>query len=119
MNVSWTSNSSNAAGFKIERSADGLNFIQVGTVAANVTTFEDTGLSNGTAYYYRVCAFDQDYGNSAYSNVVSPGAQAFDLYWDGGAGSWTAAASGSTRTTRPWPGATDSWPSSMASPAAR
>ena len=55
MNVSWTGNSGNAAGYKIERSTDGINFIQVGTVGPNVTTFQDTGLSSGMLYYYQVC----------------------------------------------------------------
>ena len=94
MNVSWTDNSNNETGFKIERSTDGKTFIQVGTVGANVTNFQDTGLASGTTYYYRVCAFDQDYGNSAYSNVVSVGAQAFDLYWSGGGGTWNGGGSG-------------------------
>lgn len=54
--LSWVDNSSNETGFKIERSDDGVNFSQVGSVGANVTTFGDTGLSSGTLYTYRVRA---------------------------------------------------------------
>ena len=93
MNVSWTNNSSET-GFKIERSTDDQTFIQVGTVGPNATTFQDTGLSSGTTYYYRVCAYDQNYGNSTYSSVVSNTAQIFDLYWGGGAGTWSSGSGG-------------------------
>jgi hypothetical protein len=42
-------------GFAIQRSPDGSSgWAQVGTTAAGVLTFQDSGLSAGTAYYYRV-----------------------------------------------------------------
>jgi hypothetical protein len=70
IDLSWTSNSITEDGFKIERSTDGVNFAQIGTVAANITTYSDTGLNAATAYAYRVRAYNSG-GDSAYSNVAS------------------------------------------------
>ncbi len=57
-------------GFKIERSTDGVNWTQIGTTAVNVTSYQSTGLSGGTTYYYRVRATDAG-GDSGYSNQAS------------------------------------------------
>jgi hypothetical protein len=67
--LSWTDNICSELGFKIERSPDGVNFTQIGTVAANVTTYLDTGLTISTTYYYQVRAFSAQ-GDSNYSNVA-------------------------------------------------
>lgn len=54
--MDWTDNSDNETGFLIERSNDGSSgWVQVGSVAANTTHFQDEGMSSGT-YYYRVIA---------------------------------------------------------------
>ena len=66
----WADNAVTEAGYKIERSTDGVNFTQIGTVGANVTSYNDTGLSSGTTYYYRVRAYSQ-LGDSPYSSSVS------------------------------------------------
>lgn len=68
--VNWTDNSSNETLFKIERSTDGVNFVQIITVGANVTTYKNTGLTSGVTYYYRVRATNGA-GDSAYSNIAS------------------------------------------------
>src|SRR6185503_18450777 len=49
---------------------DGVNFTQIGTTAANVTTFSSTGLLPGTSYTYRVRATNSG-TDSAYSNVFT------------------------------------------------
>ena len=72
INLSWVDNSGNETGFKIERckNANCTNYVEVGQVGANVTTFADTGLTKNTTYRYRVRAFNAG-GNSGYSNAVS------------------------------------------------
>ena len=71
INLSWSDNSGNEDGFKIERcTGNGCsNFGQIATVGANVTTFPNTGLTPNTRYRYRVRAFNVA-GNSAYSNIA-------------------------------------------------
>jgi polygalacturonase len=68
--LSWTDNSANESGFRVEQSLDGINFTQIAQVAANITNYLNTGLFPGTNYYYRVYAFNAA-GNSAYANVAS------------------------------------------------
>jgi fibronectin type 3 domain-containing protein len=70
INLAWTDNSGNEDGFKIERSTDGANFLEIATVGANVTTYADTGRTAATAYYYRARSFNIG-GNSGYSNVAN------------------------------------------------
>ena len=70
INLVWTDNSTDENGFKIERSTDGITFSQIATVAANVTTYSNTGRSASTTYYYRVRAYNTN-GNSSYSNTAS------------------------------------------------
>jgi hypothetical protein len=54
INLSWTDNSSNETGFKIFR--DGVELLPSPKVGANVTTFNDTGVTCGTTYTYTVKA---------------------------------------------------------------
>lgn len=69
INLSWTDNSSDETGFKVERSTDGSTWSQIATVGAGVTSYTDSNLYGGT-YYYRVRAYN-DNGNSAYSNTAN------------------------------------------------
>ena len=76
--LSWTDNSSNETGFTLERCTGTLLFCAGNpgawstrtTTAANVTRFTDTGLAAGTAYVWRVKAFNA-VGSSGYSNHLS------------------------------------------------
>ncbi|MGH9861796.1 MAG: fibronectin type III domain-containing protein [Candidatus Acidiferrales bacterium] len=72
INLTWTDNSNNEDGFKIERclGATCQNFAQIAQIGPNATAYSDTSLSAGTAYRYRVRAFNAG-GNSPYSNMVS------------------------------------------------
>ncbi len=70
INLTWTDNSDNEDGFKIERSENGVDFTQIDTVGENVTTYSDTGLAEDTQYWYRVRAFNAG-GDSAYSDVAN------------------------------------------------
>jgi len=72
INLSWTDNASNESSFYIERATNSA-FTQnlvINSVGSNVTSYQDTGLSASTRYYYRVRASNID-GYSAYSNVVN------------------------------------------------
>ncbi len=70
IDVSWTDNSTNEIGFKVERTADGVNWLQVAILLANQTSFANTNLIANTTYSYRVRAYDGP-NNSAYSNTAS------------------------------------------------
>jgi titin len=71
VNLVWNDTTSSELGFKIERSANGGAFVQVGTVGANVAAYTDSGLTTGTPYTYRVRAYNTAAGNSPYSNSSS------------------------------------------------
>ena len=68
--LTWTDNSTDETGFKVERSnvSTGPWVLQT-TTAANVTSFNQTGLVSGTQYCYRVIATNT-FGDAAPSNVV-------------------------------------------------
>jgi pectate lyase len=66
--VSWTA-VNGADSYNIKRSTDGYNFTNAAT-GVTATNYADTGLTNGTTYYYVVTAFNID-GESVYSAVVS------------------------------------------------
>jgi hypothetical protein len=68
--LSWTNHATNATGIKIERSSDGVQFQQVNTVARNVSSYTDDGLTSSTRFFYRVLATNQ-LGDSGYSNEDS------------------------------------------------
>ena len=71
IDLSWTDNSSQEAGFRIEQcnGAGCSNFVFAGQTGANFTTFEFFDMPAATTFRYRVQAFD-DFGVSAYSNVA-------------------------------------------------
>jgi hypothetical protein len=70
IDLSWTDNSTDETGFRIERSPDSSDWAQIATVAANISGYSDTGLAPGTTYHYRVYAYNAA-GNSGYSSVAS------------------------------------------------
>ncbi|AMV24585.1 Fibronectin type III domain protein [Gemmata sp. SH-PL17] len=71
LNLSWVDNSVNETGFKIERSLNGIDgWTQIDTVLAGVTTYQATGLSSSTTYFFRVRAYN-GFGDSAYTLVRS------------------------------------------------
>lgn len=61
-------------GFRVYRSTDGTNFTLVTTTAAHASSYQDTGLSNNTLYYYKVTAIITNGGTtyeSAFSNTAN------------------------------------------------
>ncbi len=71
IDVSWTDNSGDEDGFRIERGPAAIGpWVTAGTVGPNVTTFPDMGLPASTTFFYRVFAFNAA-GDSPASNVTS------------------------------------------------
>jgi len=69
INLSWSDNSSNETGFKIERKSGVGNFSLISTISSGTNNFVDTGLSQNTTYTYRIFSYN-DVGNSTYSNEL-------------------------------------------------
>lgn len=71
--LTWTDNSTNEANFHIERKAEACTgtgaFAEIATVGINVSTFNDTQVTEGVTYCYRVAASNPA-GKSAYSNTA-------------------------------------------------
>lgn len=68
--LTWSDNSTNESGFRIERASNGSAFSEIASVGANVVSYVDTGLANATTYSYRVRAYNSA-GFSAYSNTAT------------------------------------------------
>ena len=67
--LTWVDSSDNEDGFRIERSAEGAAFTEIGAVGSNVTQYVDSSAAPATGYVYRVRAFNgvgsSDYVTSA------------------------------------------------------
>ena len=71
INLTWSDNSANETGFKIERAlSSGGPWSWIATVGANIKSYSNTNLSASTTYYYRVCSYNSA-GNSTYSNTAN------------------------------------------------
>ena len=93
INLSWTSNSRNQVGFKVERSPDGsTGWAQIGTTAA-ITYTDNNPPPAGSYAYYRVRAYHA-LGDSLPSNVTTSPMAA--------PGSLTATASSPTQVDLAW-----------------
>lgn len=68
IDLAWDDQSGNEDGFEVERkSGAGGTWSRISTVDADVEAYHDGGRPEGTAYFYRVRAFN-NIGTSAYSN---------------------------------------------------
>src|SRR5260370_33900437 len=57
VSLSWTDNSNNETGFKIQRKTGVTGtYVTIVTTGANVTTYNDSTVTDGTLYYYQVSA---------------------------------------------------------------
>jgi hypothetical protein len=71
INLTWTDNSSNETNFVVARATtSGGPYTDIATLAANTTSFSNTGLTANTTYYYVVRATNAS-GSSANSNQAS------------------------------------------------
>jgi len=68
--LGWTDNSPSEDGFTIERSSNGISWSSLTTVGANVTSYNNSGLSPAQTWFYRVQAFEAA-DVSAWSNTAS------------------------------------------------
>jgi hypothetical protein len=68
--VKWTDNSGDEAGFKLERSGNGVDYSEIATLGAGATSMVDNGVIASSNFYYRVRAYNSA-GNSGYSNVAA------------------------------------------------
>ncbi len=68
--LTWTDNANNETQYQVQRARDQAFTLNVGTVnlAADVTTYVNSGMPLNTAYWYRVRAVNPA-GTSAWSNV--------------------------------------------------
>lgn len=71
INLSWTDNSTNETGFKIERKTGAGTYAVVGTTATDVTTFNNIGLTPSTTYTYRVYSYNAGGNSPSYSNEIT------------------------------------------------
>ncbi len=67
--LNWNANTEgDVAGYNIYRSTtSGSGYIQINTELISGTSFQDTGLTPGTTYYYVITAFDNALSESDYS----------------------------------------------------
>ena len=69
VNLSWTDNSTDETGFRIERK-QGDNYVTVATLEADIVSFSDENLEPLTEYTYRIIAYNAA-GNSEISNTIT------------------------------------------------
>lgn len=69
VSLTWVDGAANEEGYELQRAPGSGAFTSIATVGPSVTTFTDTGLTAGTAYSYRVRAFNGA-GASAWSNTA-------------------------------------------------
>ncbi len=75
ISITWIDNATGEDGYKIERKEATGTYIQIASIAANSTTYTDSGIKDGTSYTYRIRAFNTIPADSLYSNeatVITP-----------------------------------------------
>ena len=68
--LTWSDNSNNETGYKVERSTNGGSNWNILTILGqNINIYLDTGLTPNSVYHYRVFGYNV-FGNSQYSNIA-------------------------------------------------
>jgi hypothetical protein len=70
LSLAWVDTATNATGYQVARSTDGVTFATIAQLGSTASSFVDTGLNAGASYSYQVAAFNSA-GQSAYSNVAT------------------------------------------------
>jgi len=73
--LTWVDTATNETGYRVERSPNGSSFSQIAQLGSGAASYVDSGLTSGTAFYYRVSAYNSG-GASGYSNMASGQTQA-------------------------------------------
>lgn len=71
VNLSWVDKSTNEVGFKIERKTSTTQYTTVTSLGADISTYNDNGLSVNTSYTYRVYSYNTLGASPTYSNEVT------------------------------------------------
>jgi len=99
--VTWSDNSGDETGFRVERRSGGGAFAEIASVGPNVTSYTDNGLTASTSYAYRVRAVNAT-GPSDYSNEATAATQAAPVSPPAPPSNLVAAASSQTQVTLTW-----------------
>ena len=91
VDLAWTDRANDEAGYVIERTTDGVNFVQVARLSTNVTHHADVTTNSVSVYSYRVAAYNSA-GQSPYSNVATAKAVYGRIDGDGHGGNGGGAA---------------------------
>jgi fibronectin type 3 domain-containing protein len=71
VNLRWSDNATNATGYGVQRSTDGVNWTTLtSSLGSSATSYTDTTAGRGTTYYYRVYDFNSA-GKSPFSNTAT------------------------------------------------
>lgn len=70
LTVNWGDNATNESNYVVERSVKGTDFTVISTLGANITTYNDTGLTPNTQYYYRIKAINST-ESSVYNTIAT------------------------------------------------
>jgi len=74
--VKWTDNATGEANYRVERKVGADNFSAYTTIGANSTNYNDTVVTSGTLYTYRVFAYIGDsaspYSEEASATAINP-----------------------------------------------
>lgn len=68
IDLTWTDNSTNETGFKIERKTGAETYAVVATIDKDVSTYSDNNLTDNTTYTYRVYSYNSAGNSPTYSN---------------------------------------------------
>lgn len=67
--LSWVDNATSETNYEVYRSTNGTSFSLLDTIAANSTSYTDSGLTANTSYLYKVRAINANV-NGDFSNIV-------------------------------------------------
>lgn len=70
MTLNWTNGSTNQDGTRAYISTDGVNFTEKGTVTGSTATYQATGLTEATIYYFYVVAYIGTTESTASNTVI-------------------------------------------------